>query len=252
MLDKSIQLNLQISEKHMMRALGCIFVSGGFLTFLFPAAGLLIFLAFRDLFQRSLFGEEAYTYMTVPISMRDVVIGKAVTANMWMMTSFAVLWISLLIDGLATGEMDLEFGIGGFLLQIQSGVFEAAEEHVISSGTIVTDEKQLLGAAMGLTVMPVVFLSRSIFLCSVMQLGTIIRHVLDPQRKNLLVTMSVVIGCLVVIVGTGAAREGLCTLVGGGITTIWTCLISILLPAALGIGLLAAAVVLLEKKYSLT
>lgn len=258
MLNKSVKMNLKICERHAFKCFGWpVFAFILMDIFTIPAiaaAFIYVILAYRNLFDRSLFGEEAYTYMLVPISIKDMVLGKAIAANLCMMISFAIVCATLLVAGLLTGEVSTDLGIGsigGHLLQSAAGMYEATEDGVVAAGEIIYSRDMLIKIAVALILLPVVFLSVSIFFCAVFQLGAVIRHLLDPQRSSSLATVCAVFGGLAVIFAVMALTKSLDYLWSGDAVTIWTSVVWIVIPSACGIGMLAGSIKILEKKYSL-
>lgn len=259
MLDRSIKMNYKICGKYMSKFFGCLFFVFLLMLDVFTILGLLaafvcVMLAYRELFDRSLFGEEAYTYMMVPLSMKDVILGKAIAANLCMMEGFAIMWVTFGVAGLFTGMWDWDMGfgsIGGHLLQFASGLYDAVGDGVVSAGEIIYDRGQLMGLAVNLVLLPVQFLSFSIFVCAVYQLGAIMRHLIDPQRSSGIATIGVVFGSMVVLLGVTAGIAVVDDMISGDIATIFTAVIWIIVPAACGVCMLIGSIKVLEKKYNL-
>lgn len=254
MLDKSIKMNMKICEKHAFKYFGCIVIAFILIDILtIPAlvvAVVYAVFAYRDLFDRSLFGEEAYTYMMVPMSMRDVILGKTIAACLYMMISFVFIWVALTVASLLTGTLDLG-NIGTSMMQIGSGVIDAVEDGKIAKGEIIYDRQELLGVAVSIVMLPVKFLAFCIMFCGVFLMGAIVRHLIDPQRNSSITTVGVVFGATLATLIVLAVMAVIIYLTSGNAETIIKTVILIIVPATCGIGLLSGSIKIMEKKYNL-
>ena len=254
MLDKSIKMNMKICEKHAFKYFGCIIIAFILIDILtIPAlivAVVYAVFAYRELFDRSLFGEEAYTYMMVPMSMRDVILGKTIAACLYMMISFVFIWVSLTVASLLTGTLDLG-NIGIEIMQIGSGVFDAVEDGEIAEGEIIYGRQELLGVAVSFVMLPVKFLAFCIMFCGVFLMGAIVRHLIDPQRNSSITTVGVVFGATLATLIVLAVMAVIIYLTSGNAETIIKTVILIIAPATCGIGLLSGSIKIMEKKYNL-
>lgn len=258
MLDKSIKMNIKICERHVSKFFGllifAVMIMNVFTLLAMIAALIYLILAYRDLFDRSMFGEEAYTYMMVPISTRDIILGKTIAVSLWIMVSFVFVWVAVAISSLITGTWNagLGFGnIGGGLLQFMSGTIDAIDNGQVAANEIIYERKQLIGLAVSLILMPIRVLSHSVLFCGVFQIGAIVRHLIDPQRNSGITTVGVVFGAIAVLLSIMAVTTGLNMLVSGDDVTIFTTVISIIIPVICGAALLAGSIKIMEKKYSL-
>ena len=242
-------MNMKICERHASKYFGFLvfaFIIMDFLTI--PAviiAFVYLLLAYRDLFDRSLFGEEAYTYMAVPMSMKDVVVGKTIAACLYIMVSFILVWVALGVSSLLTGtwNMGLGFGnIGGGLLQVMSGYADAIENNTLIVEEIVYDRGQLISLSVALVLLPLEVLSLGILFCGVFQMGAIVRHLIDPQRNSGITTAGVVFGSTAVLLGIMAATTGVDMIISGDVVTIFSTVISIVVPVIFGVVLLVGSV----------
>lgn len=254
MLDKSIKMNMKICEKHAFKYFGCLVVAF-ILIDIFTIPALLVAIAYvvfayRDLFDRSLFGEEAYTYMLAPMSMRDVILGKVIAACLCMMVSFVFIWIALTVASLITGTLDITKP-GTFLMQSISGVYDAVEDGEIAAGEIIYEKQELFAAAVSIVMFPVKFLAFCIMFCGVFLMGSIVRHLLDPQRNSSITTVGVIFGTTVATLTVLALMAVIIYLTSGEAETIMKTVILIIVPAVCGIALLAVSIKIMEKKYSL-
>lgn len=136
MLSKSITLNLAIAERYgkklrlVLYALLCVMcltLSLGFereglmITTAVAAMGVgistgILFGMLKAIFDQSLFGEDAYTYMLFPFSSRDVVLGKLLAAMYWMLWStifslaviiYLYLWARDFSEGVTYWDLDV-------------------------------------------------------------------------------------------------------------------------------------------------
>lgn len=256
MLHESIKMNLKISESYFAKAIGWlvfVFLIMDLLTIpALVAAGIYIILAFRDLFDRSLFGEEAYAYMLAPIPMKYVILGKVMAASLWMLLSYMIVWAVLVAGSLLFPDaFGTSFHSVTAAMQDLTGLYDAVENGVIGEAEIVYDRGHLLGIAVALTLAPVRILAFVIFSCGAFQFGAVLKHLRDPRRDNTMAAMGAVLGCLAGYLTVLAAVITLDLWISGDIVTIWTTLLHILIPTAAGVGLLVGSIGLLEKKYSL-
>lgn len=254
MLDKSIKMNMKICEKHAFKYFGCIIIAFILIDILtIPAlvvAVVYAVFAYRELFDRSLLGEEAYTYMMVPMSMRDVILGKTIAACLYMMISFVFIWVALTVASLLTGTLDLG-NIGTSMMQVGSGVIDAVEDGKIAEGEIIYGRQELLGVAVSIVMVPVKFLAFCIMFCGVFLMGAIVRHLIDPQKNSSITTVGVVLGATVATLIVLAVMAVIIYLTSGDAETIIKTVILIVIPAVCGIGLLAGSIKIMEKKYNL-
>ncbi len=257
MLEKSIGMSIDITEDYAAKALGFVFfgsVMTGILTIpAFIVALVYAFLGFRQLFDKSLYGEEAYTYMLAPMSMKHIIIGKTIAACFWLTFGVMLIYIGLCISGLLFQTFSMDWSIGAFLLQEVSGVLDAVENGVIGRNEIVYDRGDLMCLAAGEILVPVVALSESILVCGLFQLGYAVRHVLAPNRDKPMVTVMIVLGGAVVLALALAVFGGLAVLIYGHDVTGWMApeLLEIPVLGGCGIGLLVIGIKLLERKYNL-
>lgn len=258
MLDKSIKMNLKICEKHVFKYIGWLvfaFLLMDILTIpALVAAFVYLLFAYRDLFDRSLFGEEAYTYMMVPISMRDAILGKTIAASLCIMVSFVFVWVAIAVSSLVTGTWDMGLGfgnMGGGLLQIMSGHIDAIDHNTLAAGKIVYDRGHLISLSVALVLLPLEVLSLGILFCGVFQMGAIVRHLIDPQRSSGITTVGVVCGALAVFLSTLGTTLKIDLFVSGEDITIFSTVICIVIPIICGIALLAGSIKIMEKKYNL-
>ncbi|MFA7660977.1 MAG: ABC-2 transporter permease, partial [Anaerovoracaceae bacterium] len=126
MFDKSVVLNMKLASNEFgfglgITILGFLFMMiGGVMSF----AALVCFLAtlvffvmgFVKLFYKSLFSNEAYLYMSLPISNLQVVLSKVFVGTLWLS-----LWVGLLLGSvllfLAQNGSFLEALIGSLLIE---------------------------------------------------------------------------------------------------------------------------------------
>lgn len=256
MLEKSIRMNVDISVKYASIAIGwVVFAFLGLRLLIIPsliAVLVYAFLVFRTLFDRSMFAEEACTCMMVPISMKDLIVGKTIVACFWMLSAYLLAYLSLGVSALLFQDVAMDWSVGTFLLQDTSGVFDAAENGVIGKDEILYDRGGLLHLAANIILSPFTVLADGVFLCGLFQLGYAVRHVLAPGRDRPGVTVMVAFAgigtfCLVL-----AAFVGLDHHISGDVYTVWSVLLELVILGGCGVALLAASVRLLEQKYSLS
>ena len=121
MLEKSIKLNIGIASNEFGKVTG-LFFAGVALMFLTGMWALILAAAnfavsfvyavkgFTKLYQRSLFHEEAYLYMTMPISHLNMILGKIVAATFWLIWPLAVgagYWTMAVLGGTRSNISDI-------------------------------------------------------------------------------------------------------------------------------------------------
>lgn len=125
MFDKSIALNMALASKEFgiglaIGALGFVFILMGGLASLVALAALLASLiffvmGFIKLFYKSLFSDEAYLYMSLPISNLQVVLGKIFAGTFWLMLGIG-LAIGAVMLPLAQSDNLFEMVVGTLLV----------------------------------------------------------------------------------------------------------------------------------------
>ena len=243
MLGKSIALNMTITEKNALRTLGILFLSllvGIIAPICMAAAAVLLIAAFINLFHHSLFGEDAYIYMAFPISTRAMMIGKAITANFWVLAAGMIPVLFLFISAIFNHSEFTSLHAGTLLLVEVLGIFEGE-----LSGYGVANM-----AWMTVLLLPC-WLSRSILICGIFQAAAVVNHRLNPQRNKTHLTVLVVI----LAVGAYAAIQLLIAVLGlwifDGNESLGNQLLEMGLEVGIGIGFVAASIKLLERGYHL-
>lgn len=255
MLEKSISMNMEISMDYASKAIGW-----GFFAFLvlgllsipaLIAVAVYAFLTFRQLFDKSLYGEEAYTYMMTPISMKYNIIGKVVVMCFLITLCYILAYIAVCVSALLFQSTYLDWSVGASLLQNTSGVFDAVENGVIGKDEIIYDRGALMHLAVNIVLSPIVILADGIFACGLFQLGFAVRHVLAPNRDKPVVTAMVAFAGIAVLCLVTAAFWKIDSAIFGDAVTVWSSLLEMIVFTVCGIGLLAVGIRLLERKYSL-
>lgn len=261
MFKKSIELNMELIEKAglsillICAAAALISIVTPFETiamlFGFTALAAGCAAAFVKLFYSSVFGSEAYIYMSFPISIKAMMSGKLITAVFWMMASGTVLYAALII---MTG---LEYAPYTDMNPVCIMLGDVLSTTNMSDP--IYDEAQIMQKASEHSFALITMLSQSIAVCSIFQTGAVMLHLMKPARKKYIKTFLAVI--------TGAAMYELTdnvaqhcrdiiygfsgNIAGAAASAISGCIVSALIYTAVGIMLLKISILLMEKKYEL-
>jgi len=127
----------------------------------------------------------------------------------------------------------------------------AAEDGVVAVGEVIYDKGQLMAMAVEVVLLPVGLLSGGMFLFGVFQLASVIRHMLDPQRRSAVVTAGTVVSSIVAMLAVSAALFALESAVTGGDYTVFGVIIYMAVPAALGAVCIIIAMSLMDNRYSI-
>lgn len=198
----------------------------------------------NHIFQKSMYGEDAYRYMSLPVSFRTLATGKLCAAATQCTAAFLVAFLCLDYFMIRT------FGSGA------SDSYDAIQATVIA---LINLHSQILGGTMTtacvifiIAVAPTVDVIESFFLCAVVQLGVIIRNLMDPQQQKPQVAVFMTV-LMIILYGTVTVIFlWLPGLIFVGSIAIPQLLIAMALKAAGTLALLQSSVRLLEKKYALS
>lgn len=200
-------------------------------------------ISLRHVFSHSMFGAEAYRYMVLPISFRQMVTGKicigavhccAVCLMMMLLWNYCLIYY---------------FGVGGS--EFRDGVVATAAalihfHNTVSDGVITTNSVVLISGAT-----PVAALLDSFFISAMVLFAVIIRNLLDPQRSSPQTAVAVAIAAILIYVTANIVFLWLPGLFFKNDLAFPQLIIAVLLKTA-ATGMLArGAARLLEKKYAL-
>ncbi len=214
MLSKSITLNLAIVERYgkKLRMVLYVFLCGmcvtlsvGFerdglmLTTAVVALGIgictgILFGMLRALFDQSLFGEDAYTYMLFPFSSRDVVLGKLLAAMYWMLWS-GIFTLAVIIY-LYLWTRDLSYGVTYWDIHIPETLMKD-----LNLLTQILFGKSITAKAVGFLIATslIQVLLALVLLCTELQAGVIACHINHFNGMRIMVLLGSVLvfaGCL--------------------------------------------------------
>ena len=204
---------------------------------------LLAYIPMKHVFSKSLFGEEAYRYMTLPISFRVWVMAKICSVTRALCTAVMIL---MLCGGYYIIAM---FGAGtsGYndLLALMASAM--MNMHAAMSGGILTTSAVffiLISA-------PIAALVESFFISAMILYGVIVKNLLDPRREKPQTAIAIaIIGILVY-----PAVSFICVWLPGLFfqkdLAIPQLIIAAVLKLAFTYALARDAANLLEKKYAL-
>ena len=214
MLSKSITLNLAIAERYGKKlrlvlyvclCAMCCTLSVGFewdglmMTTVVSALGIgistgIIIGMLRALFDQSLFGEDAYTYMLFPFSSRDVVLGKLFTAMYWMLWS--TIFTLAVVIYLYLWARDLGQGVTYWDLHVPETLMK--DLNVL---TQVLFGKPITAKAVGFLIATslIQVMSALVLFCTELQAGVIVCHINHFKGMRVMVLLGGALafaGCL--------------------------------------------------------
>lgn len=252
-----IDLNMALTPKTptaMSVASGFLGAAVGIQLFAVSTAGLIICLTIGALlvafavvqldhvFSRSLFGEEAYRYMLLPISFRKMVAGKICVG----VEHCCIVCILALLC--AHCVLIKFFGAGG----VYGTMVEGAATGIINLHRMLSDGVMTTGSVVFLMgVSPVAALMESAFISAMILYGIIIKNLLDPRREKPQAAIGIAVAGFLIYL----AANFLFLWVPGLFFKNDLAIPQLIIAAVLKLGaiyeLAQGAAHLLEKKYSL-
>ena len=195
------------------------------------------------IFNKSVFGEYAYQYMSLPISHMELVRGKVIVAFMY--CTISVLIVVLYFDyfmihfftsgGTEYGDI-LNMSITAFI-----NMHEALSENMISTESLIF----IFGTIYIGVMIEALFISTGTFY------AIIIRNIIEPQREKITIAIGVAVVAVIVYI----AFSYLCVCFPGLFFENDLAIPQLIIAAALKLGaaygLMVYSAKLLEKKYSL-
>lgn len=268
MLNKSVELNLSIAAPYgkkiktvMYATVVLLILTVGFgweqigwkstmVVFAVSVGALLMLLTslLKCLFQQSLFGEDAYTYMLFPISDKAVVWGKLVAAMYWVLWSVAFAFP--LMTFLYFWWRD--FTRGDDVTYWDLDVVETLTEDLQWLGHMLFRESFSASAVVfmiGAAVLQVVLVCAMV--CSEIQLCVILNHIYNPNEKKKYIRILLTLGVVVDVLLCLYLPTKIFCLLSDGFITILPLAVTMVLELLLTVVYGKCSVMLLEKEYEL-
>ena len=249
MLSKSIELNMAISQKYAARGMYALMLSlacggailGGIAVFIgIILTVIFLGVSFSKMFNKSMFGEDAYTYMTFPISNKNMLIGKVIVGSFWMMLAAVILVAFLIVEVKLRFPSSSERSVAAFILDIVANAPDNLYDGYSTKAVAFSEATVLVYA-----------LVQSILICVVIQLAAIVNHIVNPRKNKPAATAFVIIGAVVGYFAVILLAELLSGLLFEEEYAIGGQILILILELAVGIGLLATSIRLLDRKYNL-
>lgn len=235
MLSKSVTLNLAIAERYgkklrlgiyVILCVMCLTLSVGrerdglIMTTVVAALGIgictgILFAMLKELFDQSLFGEDAYTYMLFPFSSRDVILGKLLAALYWL--TWWAIFASALIVYLYLWTRDLAYGVTSWDLHIPETLIKDLN---LLTQFLFQQSVTAKAAAFLIATLLIQILLALMLLCTELQAGVILCHIHHANGKNAGTRILVLLGCIVIFAGCLYLPTWIFTLCTGGMITI--------------------------------
>ena len=201
---------------------------------------------FYIVFHKSLFGEDAYTYMQFPISSESIVKGKFL-AMLHLLVDHSVCLISVWIFlWICWGDMNFgvtpwDIRVAEFLVEDMNRVGEFLFNQKFSSITI--------AFFIGTFLIQLVLVCA--MLCSGVQLGTILNHVYNRDGRKRYMPVVLMLAGTLIFAGCLYLPTKVFAMVSGGFITVLPLLITMGLEIGLTIAGLRWSTKLLQTKYEL-
>jgi len=219
--------------------------TAGMVIYLFLIAWIMVFaiIPLNHVFSRSLFGEEAYRYMLLPVSFRKMVIGK-ICAGAEHCSVFCILTVLFsyytLIKFFGTGGD--EYGI--MIVDVAAALINL--HHMISDNVMTTAAVMfIIGAA------PIAALLESVFISAMILNGVIIKNLMDPRREKPLIAIGIAIVALLGYLAVSLLFIWVPGLFFQNDLAIPQLIIAAILKIGAIYGMARSAAHLLEEKYAL-
>jgi len=207
---------------------------------------LLIFDMMKQLFFKSLCGEDAYTYMLFPLSSRSVVLGKLVAAMYWIFWNVMVIFPTMMF--LYLRYRDREQGVTYWDLDI----VETICDDLILAGQYIFSETLSAESIVFLIATALIqILLGAGLLCSGVQLGAILNHVHNRDGRNRYMKAMLALGILGIFTACLYLPTKIFCLVSDGFITILPLVVTMVLEIALIVAAVRWSVKLLQTKYEL-
>lgn len=217
----------------------------GMVIYLFLIAWIMVFavIPLNHVFSRSLFGEEAYRYMLLPVSFRKMVIGK-ILAGAEHCSVFCILTVLfsyyILIKFFGTGGD----AYGTMIADVATALINL---HHMASDSVMTTVSVvfIIGAA------PFAALLESVFISAMILNGVIIKNILDSRREKPQIVIAIAIAGFLIYLVANLLFIWVPGLFFKNDLAIPQFIIAAGLKLAATYGLARSAAEILEKKYSL-
>lgn len=215
----------------------------GILAALMMAVIFLTAIPMNHIFNKSVFGEYAYQYMSIPVSFMELVKGKVLAAFIYCSISVFIFVIGFSFFMINT------FNSGGVVysdfIRMSTIAFinmhEVFSDNMLSTGSVIF----VIGTAYIGVLIEALFISAGTFY------AIIIRNIIEPQREKITIAIGVAAAAVIVYI----AFSILCVWLPGLFFKNDLAIAQLIIAAALKIGaaygLMVYSAKLLEKKYSL-
>ena len=197
----------------------------------------------NHIFNKSVFGEYAYQYMSISVSFKNLVRGKVLAAFIYSMTSILIFVLC------AAFFMILWFGSGGTISYSIIGnsitafinMHEAFSDNMMSTESVVF----IFGTVTIAVMIEALFISAGAFY------AVIIRNILEPQREKVTVVIGVALAAVIIYIAVTFLCVWLPGLFFKNDLAIAQLIIAGALKLGVAYGIMVHSAKLLETKYSL-
>lgn len=215
----------------------------GILAALMMAVIFLTVIPMNHIFNKSIFGEYAYQYMSIPVPFIDLVKGKVLTA--FICCSISVLIFVICISFFMINVFNSGGAAYSDFIRMSTIAFinmhEAFSDNMLSTESVIF----VIGTAYIGVLVEALFISAGTFY------AIIIRNIIEPQREKITVAIGVALAAVIVYI----AFSFLCVCLPGLFFKNDLAIPQLIIAAALmtgaAYGLMVYSAKLLEKKYSL-
>ncbi|MEF9921403.1 MAG: hypothetical protein RSC31_01265 [Anaerovoracaceae bacterium] len=245
MLEKSISMNIVIGSKNFFAAIGTfvgclclgVYFAGvgsvfgiALLYMAFIGEGVFTIIGLNKICNKSLFGEEAYLYMTLPISNINIILGKIFAGVFWL--GIQMIIIAVVVLFIITDE--------------KTSIWDLLINNLILQGMTPIE----IGISIGIT--PILLILYCALLVGILLTLQLVLNILNPRKFkpiiNIIVTVLTVAAVLGAMWGEGKIVENL--LEDGNLILVLTSL-----QGVLRLGIITILVMIcnkiLDKKYCL-
>lgn len=197
----------------------------------------------NHIFNKSVFGEYAYQYMSISVSFKNLVKGKVLAAFIYSMTSILIFVLCVAFF------MILWFGSGGTISYsiIGNSITAFINMHEAFSDNMMSTES----VAFIFGTVPIAVVIEALFISAGVFYTIIIRNIVDPQREKISVTIGVALTAAIIYIVFTFLCIWLPGLFFKNDLTIAQLIIAGVLKVGAAYGIMVHSAKLLETKYSL-
>ena len=204
---------------------------------------LMAYISLKHIFGKSLFGEEAYRYMMLPVSFRVWVMAKICSS----VNSCCTVMLILMLCGCCYINVMFGAGTTGYPSPWASMAAAMINAHAAMSDGIITTSAVVFMLASA----PIAALIESFFASALILYGVIIKNLMDPRREKPQIAIAIAITGLLAYLAAGFICIWLPGLFFRNDLAIPQLVIAAALKLAVTYALARDAANLLEKKYAL-